>query len=175
LLLICGALAAAILLELVINLAWEDTGFLVLSLMMLPVLCFAAYAGWRHAGDIDPAVWRMHGILFPVMTVFCLMLSLLGYFLLLRARRYFRVDAEALLAVDKRPPILFLRSFADDKKQKFSIADRALIDFSLETRLAKHFSKFGPLINNFKFAYGLVFRSKIRSHILNINYQWDEH
>ncbi|MGD8209828.1 MAG: hypothetical protein PVF32_08220 [Desulfobacterales bacterium] len=64
----------------------------------------------------------------------------------MRARRYFQVDADSLLAVDQRPPILFLRSFDDDEKQKFRRADKALLDFSLETRLANHFSRFGPFI-----------------------------
>ena len=72
--------------------------------------------------------------------------SLLGFFLLLRARRYFQVDADSLLAVDQRPPILFLRSFDDDEKQKFFTAEKALLDFSLETRLSNHFSRFGPFI-----------------------------
>ena len=71
---------------------------------------------------------------------------LLGFFLLVRGRRYFQVSADALLAVDHRPPILFLRSFEDDEKQRFSDARRALLDFSLETRLANHFMHFGPFI-----------------------------
>ncbi|MFM1892337.1 MAG: hypothetical protein RLZ44_1414, partial [Pseudomonadota bacterium] len=37
-------------------------------------------------------------------------INLLGFFLLVRARRYFQVQADSLLAVDRRPPILFLRS-----------------------------------------------------------------
>lgn len=60
-------------------------------------------------------------------------LSLLGFFLLVRARRYFQIDADTLLAVDQRPPILLLRSFADDEKQKYAGSDKALLDFSLET------------------------------------------
>jgi hypothetical protein len=73
-------------------------------------------------------------------------ISLLGFFLLLRARRYFQIDADSLLAVDHRPPILFLRSFDDDEKQTYSRSDRALLDFSLETRLCNHFSRFGPFV-----------------------------
>jgi hypothetical protein len=73
-------------------------------------------------------------------------LELLGFFLLVRARRYFQIDADSLLAVDRRPPILFLRSFGDDEKQIFNKSTKAFLDFSLETRLANHFSQFGPFI-----------------------------
>lgn len=70
----------------------------------------------------------------------------LAFFLLVRARRYFQIDADSLLAVDHRSPILFLRSFDDDEKQKFGSSQKALLDFSLETRLTNHFSRFGPFI-----------------------------
>jgi len=73
-------------------------------------------------------------------------LKWLAFFLLIRLRRYFQVDADSLLAVDKRRPILFLRSFQDDEKVKFGGHERAFLDFSLETRLANHFFKFGPFI-----------------------------
>ncbi len=73
-------------------------------------------------------------------------MSMLGFFLLVRARRYFQVDADALMAMDKRAPILFLRSFDDDEKQQYGASDKALLDFSLETRLANHFSRFGPFV-----------------------------
>ena len=66
-------------------------------------------------------------------------------FLLLRARRYFQVDADSLLAVDHRPPILFLRSF-DDEKQRYGTPNRAFLGFSLELRLSNHFSRFGPFV-----------------------------
>lgn len=72
--------------------------------------------------------------------------NLLGFFLLLRARRYFQVDADSLLAVDQRPPILFLRSFEDDEKGSYARSNKALLDFSLETRLCNHFSRFGPFV-----------------------------
>ncbi len=73
-------------------------------------------------------------------------ISLLGYFLLIRARRYFQISADSLLSIDKRNPILFLRSFDDDEKVKFGASERALLDFSLETRLSNHFTAFGPFI-----------------------------
>lgn len=73
-------------------------------------------------------------------------LKLLAFFFLLTARRYFQVSADSLLAVDKRNPILFLRSFDDDEKVKFSASEKAILDFSLETRLSNHFTYFGPFI-----------------------------
>jgi hypothetical protein len=72
--------------------------------------------------------------------------TILGFFLLLRARRYFQVNADSLLAVDRRSPVLFLRSFGDDERQQYASSRRALLDFSLETRLANHFHRFGPFI-----------------------------
>jgi hypothetical protein len=73
-------------------------------------------------------------------------LNILGFFLVVRARRYFQVSADSLLATDKRPPVLFLRSFADDQRQQYMTSQRSLLDFSLETRLANHFYRFGPFI-----------------------------
>jgi hypothetical protein len=73
-------------------------------------------------------------------------INLLGFFLLVRARRYLQVNADSLLAVDKRNPILFLRSFDDDEKQIYSTSEKAILDFSLETRLSNHFTYFGPFI-----------------------------
>jgi hypothetical protein len=72
--------------------------------------------------------------------------TMFGFFLLIRARRYFQISAGSLLAVDKRSPILFLRSFADDEQQQYGSTHRAILDFSLETRLANHFHRFGPFI-----------------------------
>ena len=72
--------------------------------------------------------------------------TLLGFYLLVRARRYFQVSADALLALDARPPILFLRSFADDQQAHYVNSRTAFLDFSLETRLANHFHRFGPFI-----------------------------
>jgi FHA domain len=69
-----------------------------------------------------------------------------GCFLLVRMRRYFQIDAKALLRVDSRPPILFLRSFEDEEKLNFIQSGRALFDYSLETRLSRHFIHFGPFI-----------------------------
>jgi hypothetical protein len=73
-------------------------------------------------------------------------LTLLGFSLLTRAREFFQVDADSLLAADQRPPILFLRSFGDDEKQTYRRSKKAFLDFSLETRLSNHFSRFGPFV-----------------------------
>jgi hypothetical protein len=73
-------------------------------------------------------------------------ITLLAFFLVVRARRYLQVDADSLLAVDERAPILFLRSFDDDEKQQFASVQRALLDFSLETRLSNHFFRYGPFV-----------------------------
>jgi hypothetical protein len=72
-------------------------------------------------------------------------ISVLGYLLLLKAKAYFQVDADALLAVDKRRPILFLRWFKDDQRINLTSA-RSILDFSLEVRLSNHFTYFGPFV-----------------------------
>jgi hypothetical protein len=72
--------------------------------------------------------------------------NILAFFLIVRARHYFQVSADSLLAVDKRPPILFLRSFTDVERQRYLYTTVALLDFSLETRLSNHFYHFGPFI-----------------------------
>jgi hypothetical protein len=51
-----------------------------------------------------------------------------------------------LLSVDKRRPVLFLRSFDDDEKMRFTKWQVGVLDFSLETRLANHFRYVGPFI-----------------------------
>jgi hypothetical protein len=79
-------------------------------------------------------------------TVFSTVANLAGVALLITARRYLQTDAASLLIADKRPPVLLLRSFADDNREKLVTDKRQLIDFSLETRLAAYFAKFGPFI-----------------------------
>jgi hypothetical protein len=264
----CGALTVSYLSELVINFPVDDPAMVAFYLIAMLFLGFAAYTGWRHVGVIDPAVWRIYSVLFPIFAVIFLLatgillveygsfsglmesklvdtvdliaffyiacvalvgwtalillqrlkitgeeatvgqilsqlekqaglpakkaaeikrinkprglvigaigliillaivlvptpddeklgriflqnieqVKWLGFFLLVRARRYFQIDADALLAVDRRPPILFLRSFDDDEKQRFGRSDKAFLDFSLETRLSNHFSRFGPFV-----------------------------
>ena len=265
---ICGALAVSYLSELLINFPVDDLAMVVFFLIATLFLGYAAYTGWRHVGVIEPAVWQIYSILFPIFAVVFLLLAgvllveygsfsglmeskladtvgligifyiscvalvgwtalillqrtkitgmevtvnrilsnlekkagvpakkaaeikcinrprglvigaagllvllavilapipddenlsriflrsveqikWLGFFLLVRARRYFQIDADSLLAVDRRPPILFLRSFDDDEKQRFTRSDKAFLDFSLETRLSNHFSRFGPFV-----------------------------
>ena len=70
---------------------------------------------------------------------------------LFRAKQYLQVSADSLLGKDKRPPILFLRSFSDDPTVNAAAGLTheglaQLIDFSVETRLANHFMDFGPFI-----------------------------
>jgi hypothetical protein len=67
-------------------------------------------------------------------------------YFLLRARIKLQPTAESVLSVDRREPVLFLRSFVDDERVRFLQAERALFDFSLEARLATHFFKTGPFI-----------------------------
>jgi hypothetical protein len=71
-----------------------------------------------------------------------------GLALILRSRRYLQTDADSLLSVDRRPPILFLRSFTDDAKGgwRLMLTGFRLLDYSLELRLAKYFMRFGPFI-----------------------------
>jgi hypothetical protein len=73
-------------------------------------------------------------------------LSQVGFLFFIFARRDFQPDAEKLLAVDTREPILFLRSFQDDEKISYQMGSAAFVDWSLETRLAAHFSKIGPFV-----------------------------
>src|SRR5262245_61523918 len=72
----------------------------------------------------------------------------IGLALLLRSRRYFQADADSLLSIDRRPPILFLRSFADDAKGgwRLILSFTRLLDYSLELRLARYFMHFGPFV-----------------------------
>ncbi len=73
-------------------------------------------------------------------------LSEAGFLFFIFARRDFQPDADKLLAFDVRSPILFLRSFQDDEKISYQMSSAALVDWSLETRLAAHFSKIGPFV-----------------------------
>lgn len=72
--------------------------------------------------------------------------GLFGFLLLILAQRFLQTPAADLLSADKRPMILFLRSFADDDTPKFKLLDNSFVDFSLETRLAKYFRRFGPFV-----------------------------
>jgi hypothetical protein len=67
-------------------------------------------------------------------------------YFLLRARTKLQPTAESILSMDRRTPVLFLRSFVDDERVRFLYAQHTLFDFSLEARLATHFFKTGPFI-----------------------------
>jgi hypothetical protein len=85
-------------------------------------------------------------LLRELVTRFGLFLSWFAFGLLVRSKRYFQPNAEVLLAVDRRSPVLLLRSFKDDEKAHFGMGERQLFDFSLEARLVRHFMRFGPFI-----------------------------
>jgi hypothetical protein len=80
-----------------------------------------------------------------------------GFMFLIRARHNLQPDFQTVVSDDPRPPILFLRSFADDKNvtegshaenifNNLGFIGYGFFDFSLESRLAAHFSEFGPFI-----------------------------
>src|SRR5215467_12572114 len=48
-------------------------GELLFNLAAIIVLVFSVYAGWRHVGVIDPRVWRVHMIAFPLLAFFCVL------------------------------------------------------------------------------------------------------
>jgi hypothetical protein len=72
--------------------------------------------------------------------------SLFPYFVLAWARSFFQPSAEALLANDKRPAVLLLRSFKDKEIVNYRRGDASFVDYSLEARIAEHFYKTGPFI-----------------------------
>jgi hypothetical protein len=83
--------------------------------------------------------------------VLAAVISVAVFVALFRAKQYLQTSADSLLGRDKRPPILFLRSFSDDPKVNAAAGITheglaQLIDLSVETRLANHFMCFGPFI-----------------------------
>jgi len=44
-------------------------------LIVVPVLCFLVYTGWRHVGVIDVGVWRAYLIAFPLLLLFSLFVA----------------------------------------------------------------------------------------------------
>ena len=100
---------------------------------------------------------RGRGILFVVLWALCLaglyfvpqdyhFSAIAIWALLLRARQEFQPNYQAIMVQDRRPPILFLRSFVDDEKIHYTTQDSQFFDFSLESRLGKHFTTLGPFI-----------------------------
>jgi hypothetical protein len=108
-----------------------------------------AYSRFRCAIDLPRAIlWGVaaaFGFLVSVSFEAGIYFSILWGFPLLRARQYLQLDANALIKMDKRPPVVFLRSFEDEY---FEVAgpSRTSLDDSLETRLANYFARFGPFV-----------------------------
>jgi uncharacterized RDD family membrane protein YckC len=90
-------------------------------------------------------LWRSYNLLYGF-----------GFVFLIYARKCWQPNYEVVIHRDPRPPILFLRSFEDDKNvipswsgvsaNIIGVIGYRLFDYSLESRLATHFSQFGPFI-----------------------------
>jgi hypothetical protein len=74
------------------------------------------------------------------------LINIAGAVLMLYARRRFLPNADAVLAIDRRSPVLYLRSFEDDEKSVNKFNANLLIDYSFETRLSRNFLAFGPFV-----------------------------
>lgn len=71
----------------------------------------------------------------------------LGAWCIFKGRTYFVPTGEAVLAIDKRPPVLYLRSFSDEKGEHISYRAGGLTaDRSLEMKLSKYFRPFAPFL-----------------------------
>jgi TPR repeat protein len=78
-------------------------------------------------------------------------LLMCGGFALLKGRAVLQPTAFRVLAQDHRAPVLLLRSFVGDERVAFARAESLLVDLSLfdpslESRLARYFSEYGPFI-----------------------------
>lgn len=75
------------------------------------------------------------------------LIEIVGLLMVLKARTYFVPRAEAVLAMDKRRPILYLRSFSDEASRfvQFSSAGWH-IDRSFEMKMSRYFRVFGPFV-----------------------------
>jgi hypothetical protein len=107
-----------------------------------------ALVGFTLLSSILPASAPWTNLLFTVTSI---PVDLFVLFLLLRARQYYQISSDSYLDQDHRKPYLLLRSFADDTPVRAgAVAGPAgignLLDFSIETRLASHFMRFGPLL-----------------------------
>lgn len=79
-----------------------------------------------------------------------------GFLLLIYARMCWRPNYQAVMDNDPRKPFLFLRAFEDDRKATrwisslgptmYGFFGYSLLDYSLESKLAAHFSQFGPFV-----------------------------
>ncbi len=115
------------------------------TLLAIGALVFLGRATFVDS-TIDAAS-ENHGQGLGALQNFDQLVTLLGCYILMRARANFQPKADGLLSVDRRPATLLLRSFSDDEKlQAFRTSQYALFDFSLEGRLAGHFAASGPFI-----------------------------
>ena len=75
------------------------------------------------------------------------LVQIVGVVGIFKGRSYFLPTAEAVLAVDRRSPILYLRSFLDEKPDiaRYS-GDLSHFDRSYEMKLSRYFSVFGPFV-----------------------------
>jgi hypothetical protein len=77
-------------------------------------------------------------------------IQIAGLALIVRSRRYFQTQADELLKVDLRQPIVFLRSFEEEEVERevrrvtWSLG--RFLDYSVEARLYRHFQEYGPFI-----------------------------
>jgi hypothetical protein len=76
-----------------------------------------------------------------------LAIEIAGAYCLTRALSYFLPSADTVLATEGRAPILYLRSFMDDKPYYTDMDGHWMsFDRSFEMKLARHFSLFGPFV-----------------------------
>lgn len=101
----------------------------VLIVMGLVLILVAAFRDPGHAGFLYAPLYLV-----------------VGPALLMLARGCFEPIADDLLSTDNRPPIVFLRAFADDETANPLNLRSSLLDFSIEDRLAAHFNAFGPFV-----------------------------
>ncbi|WP_088342829.1 MULTISPECIES: FHA domain-containing protein [Rhodomicrobium] len=67
--------------------------------------------------------------------------------MIIYARQKFQPSLKKLLAMDRRPPTILLRSFADEVKQvRADPLGVSIFDYSLEDRLASYFIYTGPFV-----------------------------
>ena len=124
-----------------------------LRFIVIAVILFGIYSGINiYANPLIEKASRISpesrsDVLNSLSTLSTICFAVTCYFLL-RARAKLQPTAESVLSMDRRAPVLFLRSFVDDQRVQFDKDEggRTLFDFSLEARLAAHFFETGPFI-----------------------------
>lgn len=99
----------------------------------------------RQAVPISSIRSMLFGAAAVLASVLPFLLSAAPVFLLY-ARRFGQPSADALLAVDHRPPMLLLRSFWEDQADDAGTGELVLVGGVLEPLLARHFSIYGPFV-----------------------------